>query len=160
MNWGVDLWKKRIRLASQFDHKGGYTLLNGSQRIRCQNRNNCREAIDPTTPLKLQARAAAVRSHPSRTQYGFMEDAAFTKWREASITFNMPENWAARFQARRMSLTFSGRNLKTWTDYTGIDPEANYFSTTNLDSSNNNFVNDFQTQAPQTYYIMRLTLGF
>jgi hypothetical protein len=24
-----------------------------------------------------------------------------------------------------MNLTLSGRNLKTWTDYTGIDPESN-----------------------------------
>jgi len=30
-----------------------------------------------------------------------------------------------RFGLSSASFTVSGRNLKTWTDYTGIDPETN-----------------------------------
>ncbi|HEU0297810.1 MAG TPA: hypothetical protein VFR37_00105, partial [Longimicrobium sp.] len=41
-----------------------------------------------------------------------------------------PEALSRRFrQLQGASLTLSGRNLKTWTDYTGLDPEVSNFGT-------------------------------
>ena len=34
--------------------------------------------------------------------------------------------------AQDVRLEFSGRNLKTWTDYTGYDPEVSNFSNQNI----------------------------
>jgi TonB-linked SusC/RagA family outer membrane protein len=55
----------------------------------------------------------------------FVEDAGFVKLRDISVsyTFNQPVLRRLGFSA--LDLTVSGRNLKTWTDYTGIDPESN-----------------------------------
>ena len=56
---------------------------------------------------------------------------------------------------RGSSLTISGRNLKTWTDYSGIDPEINE------SGGNANFTqNEFNTQPPLRYYTVRLNLLF
>jgi len=46
----------------------------------------------------------------------------FTKLRYVSLTYNLP----ARFvrAAHNASITLSGRNLVTWTKYTGADPEV------------------------------------
>jgi hypothetical protein len=59
------------------------------------------------------------------TTYGFIEESDFLKWREASITFNAPDSWARALRGDRLSMTVSGRNLATITDYSGIDPEVN-----------------------------------
>ncbi|GAC1515781.1 MAG: SusC/RagA family TonB-linked outer membrane protein [Gemmatimonadaceae bacterium] len=150
LSGGIDLFDKHVRIAALFNHKGGHKLLNGSQRIRCQSRNNCREASDPSAPLELQARAIAARV-ANFTQYGFMEDADFTKLREASITFIAPARWAARLNATSASLTVSGRNLRTWTSYTGLDPESSYGQT--------DIPSDFQTLPSPRYFIVRLNLG-
>ena len=40
----------------------------------------------------------------------------------------MPAELAARFGARSVTLSFAARNLKIWTNYSGIDPELNSIS--------------------------------
>jgi hypothetical protein len=49
-------------------------------------------------------------------------------------------------------LTFSGRNLATWTKYSGFDPEL-------VETGGAGFrINDFLTQPPVRYYTVRLDL--
>src|SRR5207245_4736349 len=64
---GFDLLNKRLRIVGLFDHKSGFYQLNGTDRIRCQSRNNCRGLVDPTSPLWGQARGVALREQPSGT---------------------------------------------------------------------------------------------
>lgn len=152
---GIDLLNRKLRIQGLFDYKGGYYVLNGTDRIRCQSRINCREVLDPTTPLERQARGVAVLRHPSATQYGFMEKGDFIRFRELSVTYELPSSLARAMRAARVSITGSARNLGLlWTDYTGLDPEANYFGGARGTSSN------FQTQPPPTYYSFRLNVGF
>ena len=56
--------------------------------------------------------------------YGYFEKADFWKLREVALTVVAPQEWARRLRADGVSFTLAGRNLKTWTDYTGFDPEA------------------------------------
>ena len=53
-----------------------------------------------------------------------MEDASFFKLREISASYTLPERWAGAVGAQRATITVGGRNLHTWTDYTGLDPES------------------------------------
>jgi hypothetical protein len=153
---GVDLFNRRLRITALFDRKAGYKQLNGTERIRCGSRNNCFEVYDQTAPLWRQARAVALREHASRTQAGYMEDASFTRFRELTLTYNVPERLLGRTSfAKNASLNFAARNLHVWTHYTGIDPESN------ADAGNTGSVaSDFQTVPPPTYFIFRLNLGF
>jgi hypothetical protein len=150
---GFDLFNRQLRITTLFDYKGGYLGDNDTQRIRCQNRLNCYEEANPTSPLALQARVVALRDNAARTQAGFIEDGKFVRWRELSVTYAAPTNIATRlFRAETASLTFAARNLHVWTNYTGVDPESSYGS---LDVPN-----DFQTAPPPTYFTLRLNLGF
>jgi len=153
---GFDLFNKKLRVSALFDYKGGFMQLNGTERIRCGSRNNCYGAYDASAPLSEQARAVAVREHASRTQGGYIEDAHFIRFRELSFRYELPDNLvtASRF-AKNANLTFSVRNLKKWTNYTGIDPEANSDA-----GSTANVASDFQAMGPPTYFILRLNLGF
>ena len=151
---GFDLFSRRLRLNFLFDHKSGYYQLNGTERIRCESRLNCRGEIDRTAPLWEQARSVALRETPSRTQWGFIEKATFIRLREASATYDLPQRWAQAFRASRASITVAGRNLWKATSWTGMDPEANYFETAT------GVVSNFQTAPPPTYWTFRLNVGF
>jgi TonB-dependent starch-binding outer membrane protein SusC len=85
---------------------------------------------------------------------GFIEDASFVKFRELALTLSAPQAWAQRAKVAGVSLTLAGRNLATWTDYTGLDPEVN--------ANNGNLfsISDFLTQPPVRYFITRLSLNF
>jgi TonB-linked SusC/RagA family outer membrane protein len=150
---GFDFFNRRARLTALFDYKGGHLLGNGTERIRCQNRQNCRGLIDPTASLEEQARVVALNFHPSRSQGGFLEDASFVRFREVALNLTAPDGWAQRlFRGSSFSVTLSARNLKIWTDYSGLDPESNY--------GQDDIPNDFQTLPPPSYFTLRLNLGF
>jgi TonB-linked SusC/RagA family outer membrane protein len=56
----------------------------------------------------------------------FIEDASFVKLREISLGYTFDQPWVTRnLGLSTIDLRVAGRNLHTWTDYTGIDPESN-----------------------------------
>lgn len=62
----------------------------------------------------------------SPTDY-FVEDAGYVKLREMSVRYRLTGpalNVLSRFGARSASLSLIGRNLVTWTNYKGYDPEV------------------------------------
>src|SRR6202047_997954 len=65
----------------------------------------------------------------------FDEPGWFIKMRELSLTLFAPDGWARAMRASRVSLTLSGRNLWTITDYSGVDPEVNAFGQDNFSTS-------------------------
>ena len=55
-----------------------------------------------------------------------LEDGGFVKLREISVGYTLDYPWVQRLLGfSSIDLRVAGRNLKTWTDYTGYDPEAN-----------------------------------
>jgi hypothetical protein len=58
----------------------------------------------------------------------FIENGSYVKLRELSVSYSMPQsvmNSMRLFgQGRTVKLAMIGRNLKTWTKYSGFDPEA------------------------------------
>lgn len=54
-----------------------------------------------------------------------IEDAGYVKLREISIAYTFTQAWVSRsLGMSSVDLRVSGRNLKTWTRYTGLDPET------------------------------------
>ena len=93
--------------------------------------------------------------HPSQTVWGYMEQGDFWKLREVSVGYELPVSLMGRIGATRGLLSLSGRNLGTWTDYTGMDPEIN-----SAGSGDNFGIGEFLTQPPVRYYTVRLNLTF
>ncbi len=150
----IQLFEGKLRLSALVDRKSGHFLLNGTDRIRCETRLNCRGAVDPTASLEEQAAAVAVRVNAARTQDGFMQEADFWRLREVSAAFTIPDRFMKRVRGgSTATLVFTARNLKLWSAYKGIDPESNYFG------GARGTVSDFQTQPPPTYYTIRFNLG-
>ncbi|HUQ19173.1 MAG TPA: SusC/RagA family TonB-linked outer membrane protein [Gemmatimonadaceae bacterium] len=56
----------------------------------------------------------------------FVEDGGYAKLRELSIAYNLNSPWLTRLLGvQNIDLRLAGRNLHTWTNYSGIDPETN-----------------------------------
>ena len=65
-----------------------------------------------------------------RNGYGvYLEESGFVKIREITLSYTVPQSFANSFLrgGRDVRLEVSGRNLKTWTKYTGLDPEVSNF---------------------------------
>ncbi|HYL54127.1 MAG TPA: SusC/RagA family TonB-linked outer membrane protein, partial [Gemmatimonadales bacterium] len=55
-----------------------------------------------------------------------IEDGGFVKLREVSVSYTLDAPWVQRSLGfSSIDLRVTGRNLKTWTNYTGYDPETN-----------------------------------
>jgi hypothetical protein len=70
------------------------------------------------------------------------------------VTFNAPKRWAEMARSSALSLTLAGRNLATWTDYKGLDPEVTSTPNQNFSTS------DFLTLPPVRYLTARINLAF
>ncbi|NUO38418.1 MAG: SusC/RagA family TonB-linked outer membrane protein [Gemmatimonadaceae bacterium] len=56
----------------------------------------------------------------------FIEPGGFTKLREIALSYTLDQPWvSSRLGFSGIDLRVAGRNLHTWTKYSGTDPEAN-----------------------------------
>ncbi|MDH5826958.1 SusC/RagA family TonB-linked outer membrane protein [Sphingobacterium faecium] len=56
--------------------------------------------------------------------YGFPSNASFTRLKDVTLSYNMPQNTLNKLGINGAILYVSGRNLYTWTNWIGWDPEA------------------------------------
>jgi hypothetical protein len=99
-------------------------------------------------------RQAAAQAAANGYLGGFIEDASFTKLREVALSLTLPQRLAMRAGAGGAVLTFAGRNLHTWTNYSGLDPEVNAGAQSNYSTA------DFLTAPNVRYFTARLALSF
>ncbi len=150
LSTGITLGR-RVRISGLLDYRAGHHLDNLTAAFRC-GLNICPEINDPTTPLERQAEAVA--SVFLGSPQGYIEDADFLKLRELAVTYYFPASVAGRFGASGMSLTVAGRNLATWTGYSGFDPEVNGQGQANFSTR------DFLTQPPVRFFTARVNVTF
>ncbi len=152
----VTVWKN-FRLSGLLDYRGGFHQYNATEQFRCTSFNNCEAGYAGFEGINapLEAQAATIASQTFGSQAGYIEEADFVKLREIALTIGLPENLARRLRSQGVSLTLAGRNLKTWTDYSGIDPEINF------NGSGSNFSTaEFLTQPPVRYWTARIDVNF
>ncbi|HEV8362003.1 MAG TPA: SusC/RagA family TonB-linked outer membrane protein [Gemmatimonadaceae bacterium] len=149
---GLDLLNHRIRLQALIDHKSGYRLSNTEQSFLCQQSVGCNDISNPNAPLWRQARAVANRFVPVVTPEGYFEDMNWWRIREVSLIYQLHSRVAELLRSSGGNITFAARNLKVFTDYTGVDPEANY--------GQSDTQNTLLTAGPPSYFTLRLNLRY
>ena len=141
--FGADIaFLGRFRLNTLFEFKGGdFSVHNLSHEFRYNHAalgRNTPEVAALEAVLVNPASTAEQRLEAARayiTEYGgglapyagmnAVEKGDYVRWREASLTYDVPTQLIERAGFTRLSLTASARNIALWTDYTGIDPENN-----------------------------------
>jgi TonB-linked SusC/RagA family outer membrane protein len=136
------------RLYGLVDFKTGFKKWDHVLRVRCSLNNNCLESrqttggtaaagthgfVDPSIPQSEQFQndpsyRAMLASYQQADLFGdtWINDSSFWRLRELSLSYTVPGTLAQRFRASRATITMAGRNLHTWTDWTGLDPEARF----------------------------------
>ena len=62
----------------------------------------------------------------------FVEDAGYVKLREIAISYLYSGHLTKQLGVTSLDFSLTLRNLKTWTEYSGIDPESNLVGTANV----------------------------
>jgi len=57
--------------------------------------------------------------------FQFTEDGSYIKLREVSVSYRLRNKFVNSLGLSDIVFRLSGRNVRTWTDYTGFDPESN-----------------------------------
>ncbi len=82
-----------------------------------------------------------------------VENAGYTRIRQASLTYNFAKNLFGKNHFTNLSVTIFANNLKIWTKYDGVDPE------TSLGGPSNNQGLDYFNNPGTKSYGVRLSLG-
>ena len=137
----LTLWKK-LRFYGLLDFKRDFLKLDGNMRSRCAIFGRCRENF---YPLEFDPKTiAGLRSNGALIDY-YINNSAFTKLREVSVSYTLPAINTRFARFNRAVITLAGRNLATWTDYPGLEPEAFFLGGTR----GGNFGQFEQTTNPQ-----------
>ena len=140
----------QLRASAMISINNGAWLYNMGERMRCQG-GQARARSDRAASLDEQARCVAAAS--LGVNGGLHHDASFTKLRELSLSYDVPQRWASRARMRRTTLTLAGQNLFTWTDYPGIDPD--------ISSRGTNFSTvDYLQPASRRVWLLRVNANF
>jgi TonB-dependent starch-binding outer membrane protein SusC len=143
---------KYFKISTLFDNVSDVEDLNFTSTFRCSEFQNCQYDYDPHATLHQQAEVAA---DVDGSDAGYLEDGSFWKWRELSVRASAPDSWLRGLRVSALSFTIAGRNLRTWTKYTGIDPEINSTPANGgLEQS------EFFTQGAVRYWTGRFDLTF
>ena len=129
MSFSNNLRFKRLHLFGLLDWQHGGSIINLTKFLYDLGSNTA-DYADPITYGGLQTTKGANRLRLFPKQTGvYVEDASFMKLRELTLSFDVPETMVARIGrgVRTAELSFSGRNLWTHTNYTGMDPEVSNF---------------------------------
>lgn len=96
--------------------------------------------------------------------HNYLEDASYVKLREISVAYSFRDLLGVLGlggQISDLSLAFSANNLKTWTNYSGADPEVCFRGANdNLATGGGSRSQDFLTLMTPKTYNMTLTVSF
>ncbi|MGD2069114.1 MAG: TonB-dependent receptor [Gemmatimonadota bacterium] len=115
---------RQLTLSVLLDGQFGHEVWNQTQRIM---------DIFSAGPLYDQLLRGEITSeYRSRVQgiwEAYLEDASFVKLRNLTLRYDLgsENDFVRRLGAEGLQVELQGRNLYTWTDYSGYDPEVNMF---------------------------------
>ena len=127
--WNNNFDYKNFSLNIFFQSMGGYDKWNFSYATAIMANADAREVTHADIQNRWMANSNEASSIPAFSQSDvseiqssrFLEDGSFIRLKNVSLAYNLPRELVNWLDA---SISISGLNLLTITDYTGIDPEA------------------------------------
>ena len=91
------------------------------------NSGHARDRWTPDNPSTTEARSTWYDDNDNvRSSSRFVEDGSYVRIKNLVLGYNVPAAFAGRAGFRSLRVYVQGQNLKTWTDYSGFDPEVNF----------------------------------
>lgn len=73
----------------------------------------------------------------------FVEDGSYVRLKNIALGYNLPSEIAEQIRMERVRLSVSAQNLLTFTKYSGLDPEVNYYGADGDNNTSSNTVRGF-----------------
>jgi outer membrane receptor protein involved in Fe transport len=128
MNFSNDFSYRGFSLSALLDwRKGGY-VSNMTQNLFDEGGNSWDyDQPSPVAGVPLgEYRYGQWNNGQNAAQY--IQDGSFVKLREITVAYQVPQRLTTQYlRGRDLRISFSGRNLATWSDYWSFDPEVNNF---------------------------------
>lgn len=87
-------------------------------------RRNTTTEIGYWTPENKSNEWRSLRKTSNKHGYGYAQDASFTRIKDVTLSYTFPETTMNRVGLGGLTIYFTGRNLFTFTNWTGWDPET------------------------------------
>lgn len=97
-------------------------------------KNNSTAALErwtPGNPSDKYPRANAVAQTNVLSDHQ-VEDGSYLRVKDLTLAYDLPERWLEKLSIPSLQIAFSGKNVFTFTDYSGFDPEVSRFGKNNL----------------------------
>jgi TonB-linked SusC/RagA family outer membrane protein len=122
---------KNFGVTFLFDMELGAQVYNQTMQWRCRD-GHCPMMDQTGKPDESQKPITYYNAlglyQNNKNNSAFTEDADYVKLRELSIRYTLPEGSMPTIMRRagisQLTINLTGRNLKTWTRYSGFDPEV------------------------------------
>jgi hypothetical protein len=157
---------KNIRVYALLDWKQNFMIYNNTDQFRERQFGQGERWVrrdDPTFNQSDQERLRRFgpffNSEGTQLSAGVVDDAYtepgdFTRLREVSVHLSVPDQYLSLFRGvDGATVSFGGRNLALWTDYSGPDPEVGLYLS-------NDRREDFLTLPQERTMFVELTLRF
>lgn len=96
------------------------------------------------TPTNTDTNTPRVGNNSNREiSSRFVEDGSYVRLKNIAIGYNFPSTVIETLGINNLRLTVSAQNLLTFTKYSGLDPEVNYFGGSGDNSRSSNTVQGF-----------------
>ncbi len=165
--WGAttNVAYKGLQLTAFFQGVEGQDIYNAS-RFELENqatfKNQSVTVLDRWTPDNTNTTIPrAVFGDPNgngRASNRWVEDGSFIKLRELTLAYSFPKRIIEALKMTNLRIYVQGRNLYTWTDYTGYDPEVSRTENNRVDVLSSNI--DYGTYPQVKTYIAGLNVTF
>jgi TonB-linked SusC/RagA family outer membrane protein len=144
MSFSNDLRWRDFTLSTLLDWRKGGDVSNLTQTLFDEGENSWDyDKPSPNPAFMDPGRAAGYPASLGQYRYDkwnqglgapiYIQDGSYVKLREITLSYQVPNQYAQRWlKGRDMRLSLSGRNLKMWSDYWGVDPEVNNFGNANV----------------------------
>ena len=161
MQFSNNLRHRALSLSFLLDWKHGGDVVDITQNRMDEGRTSRdydAPSPDPSIGATLGAYRYAMWAGGNNAKIA-IQDGSYVKLREVSVGYSLPDAWLKKIPVghglsdARISLT--GRNLKTWSNYWGADPEFNNFS-----NSNTIRVIDLDGYPPSRSLFLSFELGY
>lgn len=105
--------------------------------------NGTTDLLNSWTPSNTETDIPRARLRGKQISSRFVEDGSYLRLRNVSLGYNLPTDMTDQLNVANVRLAVSAQNLLTFTGYSGLDPEVNYFGNGGGTSSSSNTVNGF-----------------
>ena len=151
---GLTLFNGRLSANATFAYQNGMTQDNVGA---CQSTSFLSLPNAPNTPFATQAAvvAAGCGLGSAVTQIGLVQAVNTFRFNDLSVNYEVPRSVSSWFRVPRMMLALQGSNLGLHSNYRGIDPDVNAFTTV---GAGDETIDLGEIPEPRTWWL-KLTLG-